>query len=98
MQQNLNHVQNYYAQEWSIIVYMMQDTMANPYHAGFVLLLQDLGTPEMDRRAKAFMATDSSGDMSYSEAVFRAYITEDLDTFQKDYEKFLNQFLNLKGT
>ena len=98
VQQKLNHVQNYYAQEWSIVVFMMQDSMSNPYHAGFEQLLQELGTPEMDRKAKAYIATDTGGEMSYSEAVFRAYITEDLDTFQRDYERFLNQFLNLKGT
>jgi hypothetical protein len=97
VQQNLNHVQNYYAQEWSIIVFMMQDTMANPYHKGFKTLLKELGKPDMDRKARAFLAADTDGKMSYGEAVFRAYITEDLDTFQHDYEEFLHQFLILKG-
>lgn len=96
VQQKSRHVRSYYSQEWSLILFLLRDPLTNPYHAGFRRLLDDLGTDAMHRTARAFLAADTDGDISYGEAVFRAYITENLVAFESDYRAFLHELLDLK--
>jgi len=88
-----SHVRGYYSQVWSLVLYLLEPPATNPYYDGFQLLLRELGTDAMTRRTRAFLAADSEGRMSEGEAVFRAYITNDLKTFQTDYEQFLHRLL-----
>ncbi len=90
------HVYSYYAQEWSLIVFLLHSPMTNPYYAGFRQLLDELGTEAMKRKTNAYLATDTDGALSRGEAVFEAYITDDLARFESDYRKFLHKLLNLK--
>ena len=92
IQQPTRDVLGCYSQWWSLIIFM-ERPHRNPYHAGFRELLRELGTSSMDRKAQAFMAADTDGKMSYGEAVFRAYVTDDLEKFQADYEAFLPELL-----
>jgi len=91
------HVSNYYAQEWALVLYLLTRGMDNPYRDGFRALLAELGTEAMDRKARAFMAADTAGTMSHGEAVFRAYVTDDLERFEFDHEVFLNGFLRMSS-
>lgn len=84
-----------YSQWWSLIIFMQRPSRGNPYHAGFQELLRELGTETMERKAQAFMAADTDGTMSYGEAVFRAYVTDDFEKFQADYDAFLPELLGL---
>jgi hypothetical protein len=95
IQKNLSHVSTYYAQEWAIVVYLMSDPHNNPYHQGFRALLADLGEDAMDHRARGYLATDIDGSMSHGEAVFRAYISDDLERFEVSFRDFLQRFLQL---
>ncbi len=96
VQQSSTHVQNYYAQEWSLVVFLMRDSQDNLYRDAFRQLLNELGTEEMDRKVRAYLAADTDARMSTGEAVFRAYLTEDIDGLEAQYHAFLHKFLGLK--
>jgi len=91
------HVATYYSQVWSLVLYLLQPPRTNPYHDGFRRLLDELGTDTMVRNARAYLATDTEGKMSEGEAVFRSYVTDDLEKFQADYEAFLRTLLRLNA-
>ncbi len=96
VQQKRRHTRSYYAQEWSLILFLLDDPLMNPYNAGFRRLLDELGSKDMRRKARAYLAADTDGDLSYGEAVFRAYVTEDLAAFESDYRAFLHELLDLQ--
>jgi hypothetical protein len=96
IQKPTTRVAHYYAQAWSLVLYLLQPPRVNPYHDGFRRLLQELGTDAMVRSARAYLAADTDGTMSEGEAVFRAYVTDDLEKFQQDYEAFLRKLLRLE--
>ncbi|MBK8269299.1 MAG: DUF1570 domain-containing protein [Planctomycetes bacterium] len=91
-----SHVRSYYAQEWSLVLFLLDSPATNKYAPGFKTLLDELGTEAMNRKANAYIAADSEGSLSRGEAIFRAYITEDLEAFDADYRKFLHELLDLK--
>jgi hypothetical protein len=97
IQERVAHVRSYYAQVWSLVLFLNRTDQDNVYRDGFVQLLREVGTEAMDRRARAFIAADPEGRMSYGEAVFRAYVTDDLQTFQTRYEAYLHKLLGLQG-
>lgn len=88
-------VLSYYAQAWSMVVFLMRPTRDNPYHDGFRTMLRELGSESMARRARAYMAADMDGNLSEGEAIFRAYVTDDLDQFEKRYRSWLPGFLKM---
>jgi len=96
IQKQTSRVANYYAQVWSMILFLLQPASMNPYHDGFRRLLNDLGTDTMVRNTKAYLAADTDGNMSEGEAVFRSYVTDDLEKFQADYEAFLRKLLQME--
>ena len=75
----------------------MRSDCDNEYRDGFRTLLNELGSEEMDRKARAFLAADTDGKMSRGEAIFRAYVTDDLETFNQQYEAWLLGFLELNS-
>ncbi len=91
-----SHVRSYYAQEWSLVLFLLDSPHTNKYYPGFKMLLDELGTEAMNRKANAYLAADTEGTMSHGEAVFQAYITEDLEAFEADYRKFLYKLLDLR--
>jgi hypothetical protein len=97
VQKQPRHVRSYYAVEWSLVLFMMRPTEDNVYRDGFLELLRELGTESMARRARAFLAADTDGKMSYGEAVFRAHVTDDLDAFERAYEAYLHKLLKLES-
>ncbi len=90
-------VRIYYAQVWSLVNYLLQPASANPYNEGFQTLLREVGTDTMVRKARAYLATDTDGTMTEGEAVFRAYVSDDLETFQTGYEAFIQEMLGLRA-
>jgi len=87
----------YYAQVWSLVLFLRDDSLSNVYHIGFERLLAELGTPQMidlaARYRTAAAATDNM-QISQEEAVFRYYITHDLETFAKKYEEFAGELVS----
>lgn len=95
VQQKAKHVLSCYGEWWSLILFLMRPEHENVYYKGFHEMLSELGTEAMHRKAKAFLAADSDGTMSFGEAVFRAYITEDLTAFESEYHDYLQKLLGL---
>lgn len=97
IQERLAHVRSYYAQVWSLVQFLIRSDQDNLYRDGFMQLLREVGTDAMDRRARAFLATDPDGQMTYGEAVFRAYVTDNLEEFQTKYETYLQKLVGFQG-
>lgn len=91
-----SHVRSYYAQEWSLVLFLLDSPSTNKYAPGFKTLLTELGTEAMTRKANAYLAADSTGEMTHGEAVFRAYVTEDLEAFEADYLTFMHDLLGMR--
>jgi hypothetical protein len=80
-------VRTYYAEVWSMIVFLRHG--GGPYQHGFEVLLSQLGSEPYRRRADAQMT--SRPGMSFGEAIFRSYITEDFEGFMLAYKKYARQ-------
>lgn len=91
------HVRSYYAQEWSLVLFLLSDEAPSEYRDGFKKLLDDLGTVTMEQRATSRLNALGDGSVSPGEAVFRIYITEDLDQFDADYRAYLKKLLRLES-
>lgn len=91
------HVRNYYAQEWSLVLFLLSDDAPPEYREGFKKLLDDLGSVTMEERATSRLNALGDGSVSSGEAVFRIYISEDLDQFDADYRAFLKKLLRLEA-
>ena len=88
----------YYSQAWALIVYLRHGEKGK-YAREFESLLQDLGTERMRVGVGAYVAatrTEDGSPMSFGEAVFRKYISEDLDTFERQYKKYLYEVTSLR--
>ena len=79
------------------MVFLTRPARDNAYRDGFLRLLEELGTDEMDRKARAFLAADTDGKMSRGEAIFRAYVSDDLERFNQEYQAWLLAFLALES-
>ncbi len=90
-----SHVRSYYAQEWSLVLFLLDSPATNKYAPGFKTLLEELGSEAMNRKANAYLAADTEGKLSRGEAIFKAYVTEDLEAFEADYRAFLYKILDL---
>ncbi|MCZ6697449.1 MAG: DUF1570 domain-containing protein [Planctomycetota bacterium] len=96
IQEHSTHVRTYYAQIWALVVYLLQPAYKNPYHDGFQRLLNELGTETMRRKANAYLAADTEGEISQGEAIFLAYVSEDIDAFEVDFEAFVRNMLGME--
>lgn len=82
-------VLTYYAQLWGLIQYL-QDPCSGVYHANFKRLMCELGTRAMSVKVRGYLATvQVSEKMSFGEAAFRAYISDDLERFEEDFCSYL---------
>lgn len=95
--QRARKVQSSYAQWWSLVLFLLHPPQPNRYSEGFSDLLDELGSETMHRKANGFLAADTDNTLSFGEAVFQAYITEDLEAFEKDYREYLFKLLDLKS-
>jgi hypothetical protein len=79
----------YYAQAWALVMYLRHGAMGR-YAGGFNRLMRDLATGEAPTMAQAAkIRAQEPAATSFGEAVFRAYITEDLDLFEEEFEGYL---------
>lgn len=84
----------FYAQVWAVVLFLREPQSRNPYRIGFDRLLAELGTPQMSDLAARYRTAAAATDnlrMTQEEAVFRYYITHDLDEFQKKFEEFARE-------
>jgi hypothetical protein len=88
--------QTYYAQVWALVVFM-RHCGHRPYATGFERMLADIAGGELPRVAQAAkIRSPSPGRTSFGEAVFRAYFTEDLDRFEREFKLFMHDLAGFK--
>ncbi|MFA5863235.1 MAG: hypothetical protein WC975_00955 [Phycisphaerae bacterium] len=89
-------VLTYYAQLWAILEFL-NDPNSGQYHVNFQNLSGELGTRKMAMRAKGYLTTVREDEkVSFGEAVFRQYITNDLKQFDTDFNNYLPTLIGWK--
>jgi hypothetical protein len=83
-------VQTYYAQVWALTLFL-QHGADGKYAEGFARLLQDIGTTDLEQRARAVHIWSEERAFHFGEALFRSYISEDLDTVEQEYRGFMRE-------
>lgn len=88
-------VRAYYSQLWALVVMLAElDPAKDTAGAGFRELLGDLGSATLVARARKVM-TASRGETEFGLAVFKAYVTEDVGTFEQRYVRYARNLLQL---
>ncbi len=88
----------YYSQAWALMVFLRYGENGK-YSRRFDGLLEDLGTERLRISAGAYVAATRAkdgGTIPFGEAVFRKYITEDVDSFEAAFKKFLYKISSLQ--
>jgi hypothetical protein len=81
----------YYAQAWGLIC-MLRHGEKEKYRERFDAMCADIGTREFQVKAQAArIAAPDPSQVSPGEALFRAYITNDLDAFEVEYRRYLRE-------
>ncbi|HUU82308.1 MAG TPA: DUF1570 domain-containing protein [Phycisphaerae bacterium] len=81
--------QTYYAQVWALVVFLRHGA-DRTYAAGFEEMLADVAAGRLTARARAAgIAAETPSAAVTGEAVFRAYITDDLPAFEKAYRDYM---------
>jgi hypothetical protein len=84
----------YYAQAWGLIC-MLRHGEDEKYRAGFEQMCADIGTRDFQIKAQAArIAAPEPDACSPGEALFRAYITTDLDAFEEEYHRYLREIVS----
>jgi Protein of unknown function (DUF1570) len=81
----------YYAQAWALLAYL-QHGDHDKYKGRFQTLLGDIANGTLRIKAqRARAAAASPSEISYGEAVFIAYITDDLDAFDAELQSYMRR-------
>jgi hypothetical protein len=84
----------YYAQVWSLLVYLRHGGNGR-YAKGLERLLADLVGGQMATRASAArLGAPHPAEVSAGEAVFRAYITDDLEAFDRGWQAYVMKLVS----
>jgi hypothetical protein len=79
----------YYAQAWALMSYLRHGAKG-AYADGLAQLLADIRVGDLETMAQAAkIRAPEPAKTSYGEAVFRAYITEDIDAFERGFNDYL---------
>ncbi|NOX58417.1 MAG: DUF1570 domain-containing protein [Planctomycetes bacterium] len=79
----------YYAQAWAMICFLRHGEKGK-YAGGFQDMLDAIVDGKLSQAGRAGgHQTQQSRSAKYGEGVFRAYITEDLETFEKQFNDYL---------
>ncbi|MGE3182427.1 MAG: hypothetical protein AB7N71_12415 [Phycisphaerae bacterium] len=86
-------VATYYAQVWALVVFMMEG-QDGKYADGFRNMCDALGSADFaDALRRQMNQAGSGGAPNRGEAMFRAYISDDLDTFEAEMNAYLRKTL-----
>lgn len=88
-----NRAYIYYAQAWAMTCFLKYGPH-EPYRRGFERLISELGTERYRVGVNAVIAATPTPDgrpIPFGEAVFRRYITEDLDAFESRMKAYIHQ-------
>jgi len=87
-------VATYYAQLWALVLFL-QHGAKGKYATDFQRLLRSLADGDVERHARAVHIWSARPTFSFGEDLFRAYISEDLESVEREYVAFIREkFLN----
>ena len=90
------HTSAYYAQVWALTVFLRHGQQGK-YADGFARMMEDVRNGSLHTKARAARLTSGTpSEVSSGEAVFRAYITHDLDTFEQEYRDYMIELAGFK--
>ncbi len=86
----------YYAQAWALVCFLRHGE-DGAYADGFQEMLDAIVSGKLEQAAKvARIQPSASGRTSYGESVFRAYITDDLDTLESQFRDYLFELVGFR--
>jgi hypothetical protein len=86
----------YYAQAWALVCFMRHG-LDGKYAGGFQKMLDAIVSGELEGAAKvARIQPSARGKTSFGEGVFRAYITDDLDTLESEFGDYLYELVGFR--
>jgi len=83
-------VNTYYAQVWALVLFL-QDGARGKYAAGYNRMLSKLGEVDIEQYARAAHIWSDRATFNFGEALFRNFITDDLDTAESEYFAFMRE-------
>ncbi len=90
-------VATYYAQVWALALFLREGGQAR-YSDGFTRLLEKLGSPDLEQYAQAAHIWSGRGDFSFGESLFRSFIADDIEAFEREWHAFLrSKFLSARA-
>lgn len=81
-------VVTYYSQVWALMLFLREGAEGR-YAPAFTRLLDDLGKPELEQKARAAFIWSEGKEYNVGEALFRAYISDDLNSFEQEFVAFM---------
>ncbi len=88
-------VRTYYAQVWALVMFL-QSGQDGKYAADFRRLLDTLHDPQLAQHARAAHIWSDDSEFSFGEALFRSFITEDLEEFEREFRAYVrDEFLTM---
>jgi hypothetical protein len=81
-------IATYYAQIWALVLFLREGENGK-YAADFRRLLAALGDDDLEQFARASYIWSERATFNFGEALFRSFISEDLETVQKEYYDFM---------
>jgi len=98
MELSEDKVAAYYAQVWAMIQFLRHG-QDGQYAPALQKLIADLGSDAIEMKARAYIITargQNGRGLDFGEAVLSAYVTEDFDVFERQYNQFLQQYVQPK--
>ena len=81
----------YYAQAWALMAFLLHEGEGR-FAAFLPAVAQDLNDNALRIRAQtARAAAPNPAETSFGQAVFRVYVTEDIEVVQRDFEKYVHR-------
>ena len=80
----------YYAQLWALMLFLREGEEGK-YAEGFARLLESLGAQDLELFARAAHVTSTRRTYNFGQALFSSFISNDLETVQREYTAFLRQ-------
>lgn len=83
-------VSTYYAQVWALMLFLRHGADGK-YAEGYQRLLSRLSEVDLQQHARAAQIWSEGRGSSYGEALFRSFISEDVDTVEREYRAFMRE-------
>lgn len=80
----------YYAQVWALMLFLREGADGR-YAAGFQRLLGELGNADLPQYARAAHIWSDRETFNFGEALFRNFISDDLETAEREYLAFIRE-------